>query len=163
MNTLQNWTKGLLPLVVIMAAACGGDDDPFLPPLGEDEVVFAPSLGVDLDAMDKLPLGIWITDEVVGEGTVVVDSVIVEATVQGWLPDGTQFEDGIAQWVTGIGATIPGFDGGVIGMRDGGIRLIVVPPELGWGTSPPSGVPVNSWLVFRVEVTGVLDPGGQIP
>lgn len=160
MNTFKIWTKGLLPLAVVALAACGGDD-PFLPPIPEDEVVFAASLGIDLAAMEKIPIGIWITDEVVGDGGLVMDSVVVDAVIQGWIPDGTQFEDGIGQWITAIGAVIPGFDAGVIGMRVGGIRKFVVPPELGFGTRPPSGVPVNSWLIFRVQVTGVLDPNPQ--
>lgn len=166
MNTMQTWTKGLLPLAVVMLAGCGGDNsDPFLPPLGEMEVVFAASLGVDLATMEKTELGIWITDEVVGEGNLVVGLTQVDATVQGWLPDGTLFEDNtMVQWITATGATIPGFDGGVIGMRVGGIRKIVVPPALGFGTKPPKefDIPVNSWLVFRVQVTAAVDLNTQL-
>lgn len=159
MNTLRTWTKGLLPLAVVVLAACGDGGNVFIPPLGEDDVVFAASLGIDLATMERTILGVFIRDDVVGDGGLVTGSAQVTSTNTIWLPDGTQAQGPTPlQWITGVGAVPPGLDGGVIGMRVGGNRIIVIPPALGWGVDPPtgSGIPVNSWLVVRAEVTAVL-------
>lgn len=160
MNTLQTWKKGLLPLAVVSFAACGGSiaGPEFFPPLAENEVVFAPSLGIDLEAMERTGLGIFIRDDVLGEGVQAQGSFVVDVNLTVWLPDGTLAGDPEdARWVTGLGAVPPGVDGGVIGMRVGGERLIVVPPALGWGTNPPnSRVPVNSWLVVRAVLLAAV-------
>lgn len=58
----------------------------------------------------------------------------------------------------GTGRVIPGFEEGVASMAVGGLRQILVPPALGYGSSRAQGglVPPNSTLVFEVELlTGV--------
>ena len=74
----------------------------------------------------------------------------------GYLPDGTLFDQG-----TGItfplGGVIFGFVDGMIGMKVGGTRLIVIPSELGYGNSTSTTsrgvtIPKNSTLVFRIKL-----------
>lgn len=69
---------------------------------------------------------------------------------------GTPFDAGSFSFTVGSGV-IPGFSQGVQGMRVGGIRRIIIPPNLGYGNSPPSGsgIPANATLVFQVELLAV--------
>lgn len=138
----------LLPL---LAGGCGGGG-----PLGPEDVEYHPSLGVDLDEMRRLPNGVYVQTLQVGLGsrTVVVgDRVRVRYTL--WLPSGTEVDQG--EFTAGTDQLIPGFRSGILGMVVGEIRLIVVPPEEGYGASPPPGIPANAVLVFRAELLEVLD------
>jgi FKBP-type peptidyl-prolyl cis-trans isomerase FkpA len=69
---------------------------------------------------------------------------------------GTPFDAGSFSFTVGSGV-IPGFSQGVQGMRVGGIRRIIIPPNLAYGNAPPSGsgIPANATLVFQVELLGV--------
>ena len=59
----------------------------------------------------------------------------------------------------GIGQVIPGIDQGVVGMRVGGRRRIVVPPDLGFGAQGTDSVPGNATLLFEVELVA----GAEVP
>jgi FKBP-type peptidyl-prolyl cis-trans isomerase FkpA len=69
---------------------------------------------------------------------------------------GQSIESGSFAFTLGNREAITGFDRGVTGMRVGGIRRLVVPPDLAYGAqgSPPR-IPPNATLVFEVELTGV--------
>ncbi len=68
---------------------------------------------------------------------------------------GTPFDAGTFSFVVGTGV-IPGFSQGVQGMRVGGIRRVIIPPNLGYGAqgSPPA-IPGNATLVFQIELLAV--------
>lgn len=55
----------------------------------------------------------------------------------------------------GTGQVIRGWDQGVPGMKVGGLRTLIVPPSLGYGSSGAPGIPPNSTLVFDVELVDV--------
>ena len=57
----------------------------------------------------------------------------------------------------GAGAVITGWDVGVPGMKIGGIRRLVVPPSMAYGSNRYSGIPPSSTLVFEIELLDVQD------
>ena len=123
---------------------------------------FAPELGVDLDAMTQTASGLQYQDLTVGDGAIAQagDSVSVHYT--GWLTDGTKFDSSVDRgdpfkFHLGAGQVIPGWDEGVAGMRVGGQRKLVIPPELGYGDRGAGGViPGGATLVFDVELLEIL-------
>jgi FKBP-type peptidyl-prolyl cis-trans isomerase FkpA len=69
---------------------------------------------------------------------------------------GSRFDAGSFSFTVGTGV-IPGFSQGVLGMRVGGLRRVIIPPNLGYGNNPPagSGIPANGTLVFDIELIAV--------
>jgi FKBP-type peptidyl-prolyl cis-trans isomerase len=102
-----------------------------------------------------------IEDIVVGEGAEAIagSSAVVHYT--GWLEDGTKFDSSYDREVpfvftVGEGMVITGWDQGVEGMKVGGKRRLVIPPELAYGAQGAGGViPPNAVLVFEVELVNV--------
>jgi FKBP-type peptidyl-prolyl cis-trans isomerase len=107
-----------------------------------------------------------ITDLAVGAGATAATGNTVSVTYAGWLYDsskpngkGASFDPGPGPIVFVVGGTsvIQGFSQGVLGMKVGGQRRVVIPPELAYGASPPGGsiIPVNATLVFEVTLNSV--------
>lgn len=126
-------------------------------------VTFAPALGVDLAAMTRLDDGVYIHDVTNGSGAAVDSGSVVTVHYRAWLPDGRLFEErpssdgfGASEFTIGENAPVPGLDSGLKGMRSGGVRRIVVPPELGYDLiGRPAGVPADATLVFEVTLRRV--------
>jgi FKBP-type peptidyl-prolyl cis-trans isomerase FkpA len=106
------------------------------------------------------------TDIRVGTGTEATNGRTVTANYGGWLYDpngadgkGSQFDSstrsGPLTFVLGGNGVISGFNRGVLGMRVGGLRRFVLPPELAYGSTGNGPIPPNATIVFEVEVTNV--------
>ena len=131
---------GLLPVV---SAGCG--DSPSTP---SD---YAPYSQVDL---------------VFGEGAVAETGKTLTVNYNGWFYEsdaadkkGVQFASsvtsGLMVFVAGSGEVIQGWERGVIGMREGGMRRLVIPPSLGYGANRYSIIAPNATLVFELELLKV--------
>lgn len=156
-------TLAVLPLALTLAA-CGDDAS------GPEEVVFqdpaeisyASSLGVDLSAMELQASGLYIRDLQEGEGEPTVAGDVMVVHYSGWINDGTLFDSSHNpgrepfSLVAGSGGVIAGWQEGLIGMRVGGLRQLVIPPQLAYGAQSPSPlIPAGSVLIFEVELVEV--------
>jgi len=158
-------------MLALFLAACGdaAPDQSHLPPDRRVETRFSPALDVDLPAMEARPSGLYTQDLVVGEGIRADSGDVAKVHYAGWLPSGMQFDarrEGPGLEVAlGYGRVIAGWDQGVVGMRVGGRRKLVVPPGLAYGAEGRGRIPRNSTLVFEVELLELEDrtpsPGGS--
>ena len=121
-----------------------------------EETEFAASLGVDLTQMEKLETGVYIQDLEVGPGIVLVLGSEATLTYTGWLADGVQFDNGTLTDVISESSAIPGFIDGILGMRVGGTRLIVIPPERAYGDEGFGAIPPGAILVFQVTLDEIV-------
>ena len=77
----------------------------------------------------------------------------------GTLADGTKFDSVLdkkhpLEFVLAYGQVLKGLEKGVLGMRVGEKRKVIVPPSLGYGAAGHPGVPPNSTLTFEIELVG---------
>jgi FKBP-type peptidyl-prolyl cis-trans isomerase FkpA len=136
----------ILLAALLAASGCGGDDTP----TGPSPTTSAPYSQTDL---------------VIGTGQIVATGNRATIAYTGWLhnsarPDakGTQFDGGVfGPYVVGSGQVIRGWEQGIPGMRVGGQRRLIIPPELAYGNNSPdtSRIPQNATLVFDVTLNAV--------
>lgn len=93
-----------------------------------------------------------------GDEALLGSTVVVHYT--GYLTDGTKFDsshdrDKPLEFTLGKGEVIEGFDDGVFGMKEGGKRQLVIPPEAGYGAEGTDVIPPNATLVFIVDLLEV--------
>jgi FKBP-type peptidyl-prolyl cis-trans isomerase len=130
-------------LILIGAVACGGDDSSPTSP-----------------STDSAPYS--QTDIRVGTGAEATAGRNVTVNYTLWLYSasaaenkGRGLESGTFPFIIGGGGVIRGFEQGVVGMRVGGLRRLVIPPELAYGSRGQGDVPPNATLLFDVELTSV--------
>ena len=105
--------------------------------------------------------GLRITDIEVGDGAEATAGQTVVVHYRGTLEDGTQFDASYDRgkpfsFPLGAGRVIKGWDEGVQGMKVGGKRKLVIPPDLGYGARGAGGViPPNATLIFDVELLDI--------
>ena len=130
-------------LAGLLVSACGGGDSS----------PTAPSANVPFS----------ITELRVGTGAEATTGRNVTVNYSGWVWDrlgtdnkGSRFDAGTFS-VTLPGNVIPGFSQGITGMRVGGMRRVVIPPNLGYGNNPPSGsgIRANETLIFEIELVSI--------
>lgn len=131
---------------LVAFAGCGGSSTPI-----------APSAGVPYSS----------TDLRVGDGPTAITGRLVQVNYTGWLYDGSRAEQKGNQFDTttgkspfsfylGSGQVIKGWDLGIPGMKVGGLRRLVLPPDLAYGqTGSGNSIPGNATLVFEIELLSV--------
>tara|TARA_B100000700_G_scaffold243973_1_gene272012 strand:+ start:22 stop:621 length:600 start_codon:yes stop_codon:yes gene_type:complete len=103
--------------------------------------------------------GLKITELVLGDGQEATPGTKVSVNYKGTLDDGKEFDSsygrGPFEFSLGAGMVIKGWDEGVSGMKVGGKRKLIIPPELGYGSRGIGPIPPNSVLTFEVELLSV--------
>jgi FKBP-type peptidyl-prolyl cis-trans isomerase FkpA len=134
-----------LSLALLPGVGCGNDSPT------------APSLNIPFSS----------TDLVVGTGTEATTGKTLRVYYTGWLYSTTAADNkggvfdsntiGLGfQFILGVTPVIQGWQQGVVGMRVGGKRRLIVPPELGYGANGnPPAIPGNATLIFEIELLGV--------
>lgn len=113
------------------------------------------------------PAKLTVTDTVAGTGAAAQSGQMLTVNYTGWLYvpgasgfKGAQFDSSIGRtpfsFTLGAGQVIKGWDQGMLGMKVGGKRTLLIPSSLGYGTAGArASIPGNAALVFEVELIGV--------
>jgi len=143
------------PVLFTMAPADSASDS-------AAQIASAAALGGDLSAPKEVmtPSGLRITDLEVGTGAEAVAGQTVTVNYRGSLTTGKEFDSsygrGPFSFRLGGGQVIKGWDEGVAGMKVGGKRRLVIPPDLGYGSRGAGGViPPDATMIFEVELLRV--------
>jgi FKBP-type peptidyl-prolyl cis-trans isomerase FkpA len=155
----------LLTLAFGVAAvvSCNHEITGLEPPSNPATETFAASLGVNISAMTKTTSGVWYLDVTPGTGikdSAKTDSITINYT--GRIKTGAQF-DAATSVTFEIGRIVVGMRDGLLGMKEGGKRKIVIPSSLGYGaqairdTNGAIKIPRQSTLIFDIDLIKVYN------
>ena len=109
--------------------------------------------------------GVIINNNIEGEGTEIIKHSKIQVHYTGKLQDGTKFDSSYDRgepfsFQIGLRQVIKGWETGLIGMKVGGKRTLIIPPELAYGEKGAGDlIPPNATLTFDIEIVDVQDPG----
>jgi len=122
----------------------------------------APAAPTKLDESQIIttPSGLKYADLTTGSGAEATPGKQVSVHYTGWLTNGTKFDSSLDRGEPftlqlGSGSVIKGWDEGLVGMKVGGKRQLIIPPELGYGDADQGVIPPKSTLIFEVELVDV--------
>lgn len=148
----------LLMGLALGAVACTNEIAGLGPPSNPATESYASSLGIDLSKMSVTPNGVYYRDLTIGTGLAITKDTTVTLNYSGYLTDGTEFDSNPSALVY-TSEVVKGFRDGLMaggGMRVGGIRQIIVPSSLGYGSAGnPPNIPRQATLVFRVQLVAI--------
>jgi FKBP-type peptidyl-prolyl cis-trans isomerase len=164
--TLKEWIAVCVGIVVVALLFFGGTIMDLFSTNFTSNAVTGPTNTIEPagnpQAMNNISTvkGLEIYDEVVGTSTLAVPGKKVVVHYTGILRNGTKFDSSLDRgqpfsFDLGAGQVIKGWDMGVAGMRVGGVRRLVIAPELGYGSYENGPIPANSTLIFQVQLLGV--------
>lgn len=92
-----------------------------------------------------------------GTGDTVQEGDSIDCMYSGWLTDGTQFDSNWSsgtstQFTVSESSLIKGFVQGLVGQKVGSQVLLIIPPDLGYGSTAQGSIPANSTLIFVVDI-----------
>jgi len=111
---------------------------------------------------------IEILSDTPGIGKPVINHSKITVNYRGYLEDSTEFDSSFKRnepfkFQIGVRKVIPGWEFGLLGMREGGKRTIKIPPNYAYGKNGVPGViPPNSTLFFDIELISVEPPGYKL-
>jgi peptidylprolyl isomerase len=176
MNVCRGWLcVGMIGMALVLTG-CGSNDQPEavvvptsrpalaaatapapLPPPTKVGKAYAIHEEIDKHTTES---GMEIQDVRVGDGPTPKSGDQVTVNYTGWLSDGKVFDSTSKTgqpfaFGLGKGTVIKGWEEGVATMKLGGMRILTIPPALGYGSRASGSIPANSTLVFEVELLGI--------
>jgi FKBP-type peptidyl-prolyl cis-trans isomerase len=115
----------------------------------------SPSLGVVEDSLTKAGRGVYVRDIQPGDGVAVDTGMVVQVHYVGQLASGSTFASTDRKPFTfrlGANEVIAGWEDGVLGMKVGGRRQLIIPPHLGYGAQGDGPIPPDAVLIFDVTL-----------
>lgn len=116
--------------------------------------------------------GVRIKDLVSGEGPEAATGMVATIHFTGWLDErgvrgrevfNTRQRGEPVSFVIGTDGVMQGWNVGVLGMKPGGQRLLLVPPGMAWAGREPEGVvPPEAAMMFRIELVGLSAPADPL-
>ncbi len=164
MNPTQTGIATALALVVVIMFFILPGLSPFGQPqptaVGEPQTL--PTASPDQTPMPTDITQLMVKDDVVGTGATAEAGDTVTVNYVGTLTNGTVFDASANHGTTGYtftlgaGQVIKGWDQGIVGMKEGGKRTLLIPADLAYGPQAVGDIiPANSALVFQVELLKV--------
>jgi peptidylprolyl isomerase len=157
-------TPIIIALVLILFVI-DGDDDGVAPPIVSasptpESVDTGPPPVAGEPTFSETGLGIIDIETGTGETPEAGQTLAVHYT--GWLSDGTKFDSSLDrgtpfEFALGQGQVIPGWDEGLATMNVGGIRRLILPPELAYGEAGRPGIPPNAELTFDIQLLEIKE------
>jgi FKBP-type peptidyl-prolyl cis-trans isomerase FkpA len=138
-----------LGVALVAGGACGGAEEP---------EATCERGGITLDS------GLRYTDLTCGRGTPAQRGHTATVRYSGELANGVEFDSserrgGSYTFRLGVGQVISGWDTGMIGMQVGGIRRLVIPPDLAYGRAGfPPRVPPGATVIYEIELLDLKEP-----
>ena len=161
-TVLHRLAPFLLALALGVLAGCGGGGKSATP----TETPVGPALPTVEGVPTTTSSGLQIIDITVGSGAEALAGSIVYVTYNEWLSDGrfidTTTVDGTVtplRQVLRQGQLLPGLVEGIPGMKVGGTRRLIIPPELGFGAEGRgNAIPADATLIYDIELVEVRAP-----
>ena len=156
MRSISTFT--LFTLIILVLAGCDSGEEPETIQLPLPQVVAA-------EDYIETESGLLYFDLAPGDTTFPIAELGQEVVVHynAWLESGLMVESSVffgggdpIIFVLGSGQVIEGFEEGVLGMYPGGLRQIIVPPELAYGEAGLSDIPPNATLIYEIDYLGFL-------
>jgi FKBP-type peptidyl-prolyl cis-trans isomerase FkpA len=149
-----------LTITLLATAACGSDESTATgQPSNPATETFASSLGISIGSFTKKSDDLYIKDLVVGTGSEAINGRLLAVHYTGWFANGTQFESSVGrspiEFTLGRQEVIAGWDQGILGMKVGGKRRLVIGSYLAYGASGRGSIGPNTTLIFDVELVSV--------
>jgi len=148
-------------IALMLAIGCGGEKAEEEPAVTEEQPVAEKPADVGITQADgdtvTTESGLKYVDIKVGDGAMPEEGKTCVMHYTGWLTDGSKFDSSRDRgqpfpFPLGMGRVIKGWDEGVASMKVGGHRMLIIPPELGYGARQMGPIPANSTLIFDVEL-----------
>jgi FKBP-type peptidyl-prolyl cis-trans isomerase len=144
--------RAALVVAALFLAACLGSTDTTIPddnPSDPATETFGANLNINISQMTKTDLGDYYKDLKVGTGAQLVAPSVVVFGYETFLKTGFLVDQQIGLQKD-LNTVVRGLADGMIGMREGGERVIVVPSALAFGRFAQPPIPANATLVFDV-------------
>lgn len=127
---------------------------------GQNQDELARALVAAYDGMDTLQK-VVVDDVVLGGGAEAVSGKTVRVHYVGRLENGQEFDNSEKrsepfEFTIGAGEVISGWEEGLVGMKEGGERTLVIPPQFGYGNHAVGPIPANATLLFSIKLIDVI-------